>query len=73
MLHKKEDDKNGESNEVCKMPNYMILDYRPQPQDASCPWCGKSFRYRLIGSSICEVDLMILTFDEGELVDGTGL
>ena len=53
--------------------NYMFLDYKPQPQDASCPWCGKPFRYRLIGTSICEVDLMTPTFDEDELCDGTGL
>ena len=53
--------------------NYMMLDYKPQLQNAFCPWCGKAFRYRLIGTSICEVDLMTPTFDKDELCDGTGL
>ena len=53
--------------------NFIILDFQKHPQDADCPWCGKPFRYRLIGSSICEIDLMNLTFDEAEICDGTGL
>ena len=53
--------------------NSIILDFQNQPQDADCPWCGKPFRYRLIGNSICEIDLMNLTFDEAEMCDGTGL
>lgn len=56
---------------ICHNP--IILDYKTEPQDAVCPWCGKMFRYRLIGASICEIDLMNLTFSGAEVYDGTGL
>ena len=55
----------------CK--NYIILNYKKEAQDADCPYCGKLFRYRLIGTSICEIDLMDLTFGEAEVCNGTGL
>ena len=61
------------ATKCARCQNYMLLDYKCQPQDTLCPWCGNPLRYRLIGSSICEVDLMTSAFDEGELCDGTGL
>ena len=33
------------ATKCARCQNYMILDYKPQPQDAFCPWCGKPFRY----------------------------
>ena len=57
--------------ERCK--NYIILNFKKEAQDAVCPYCDKLFRYRLIGASICEIDLMNLTFGEAEVCDGTGL
>ena len=61
------------ATKCARCQNYMLLDYNRQPQEALCPWCGKPLRYRLIGSSIREVDLMTSAFDEGELCDGTGI
>ena len=55
----------------CK--NYIILNLKKEAQDAVCPYCDKLFRYRLIGTSICEIDLMDLTFGEAEVCNGTGL
>ena len=61
------------ATKCARCQNYMQLGYICQPQDALCPRCGKPLRYRLIGTSICEVDLMAPVFHEGELCDGTGL
>ncbi len=53
--------------------NLIILDFKQKFEDAVCPWRGESFRYRLIGTSISEIDLTSLAFDEAEMYDGTGL
>ena len=53
--------------------NYIILNFKKEAQDVVCAYCKKPFRYRLIGASICEIDLMDLTFGEAEVCDGTGL
>ena len=50
-----------------------IVAKQDKPTSAVCPYCGKLFRYRLIGTSICEIDLMDLTFGEAEVCNGTGL
>ena len=52
--------------------NNIILNFKKEAQDAICPCCGKSFRYRLIGASICEIDLMDLA-GNAEVYCGTGL
>ena len=41
----------------CK--NYIILNFKKEAQNTVCPYCDKLFRYRLIGASICEIDLLI--------------
>ena len=56
---------------ICQ--NLIIPDFKQKFEDAVYPWCGNPFRYRLIGTSICEIDLASLTFDEAEMYDGTGL
>lgn len=61
------------ATKCARCQNYIILNYKNEAQDAVCPCCGKQFRYRLIGSSICEIDLMNLTFGVDEVCDGTGL
>lgn len=61
------------ATKCAKCQNYIILDFKKEAQDAVCPYCEKPFRYRLIGASICEIDLMDLTFSEAEVYNGTGL
>ena len=56
---------------ICQ--NLKILDFKQKFEDAVCSRCGKPFRYRLISTSICEIDLMDLALDEAETYDGTGL
>lgn len=51
----------------------IVLDYKYKFEDANCLWCGPSFRYRLLGSSICEIDLIDLNSGEAETYNGTGL
>ena len=53
--------------------NFKILDFKQKFEDAVCLWRGKSFRYRLFGSSISEIFLMDFTSDEAMTYDGTGL
>ena len=54
-------------------PELIVPDFEHKFEDAVCLWRGKSFRYRLYGSSISEIFLMDFTSDEAEMCDGTGL
>ena len=53
--------------------NLMILDFEKQPKDGVCPYCKLSFRYRLLGNSMCEIDLINPVFFGAVMNDGTCL
>ena len=55
----------------CK--NLMILDFDKQPKDGVCPYCEVTFRYRLLGNSMCEIDLMDPIYFGAVMNDGASL
>lgn len=50
--------------------NLMILDFEKTPKDGICPYCGAAFRYRLLGNSICEIDMTDPVFFGTVMKDG---
>lgn len=53
--------------------NLMILDLEKRPKDGVCLYCEATFRYRLLGNSMCEIDLMDTIFFRAVMNDGASM
>ncbi len=53
--------------------NLMIQNFEKQPKDGVRPYCETTFRYRLLGNSMCEIDLMDPIYFGAVMNDGASV